>query len=87
MIRSRFYLPGVEDYRPTKWPPPGPYWCTGSAGLDVCPILVAYTETEDQITEFWPEAEQIDVHRTNCEPEFSDRFPQPDWWPVRGEKP
>ena len=77
MIRVRFFTKS-EDYRPIKFPPPGPYWCTG--GPIDAHTIVAYFENEAQIKEFWPEAFDIDIHRENCEPTFTGRFPKPDWW-------
>jgi hypothetical protein len=77
MLRVRFHA-NEEDWRPVKFPPPAPCWCTGYG--DGHSIVVAYVETEDQVTEFWPEATNIDVHEENTEVRFSDRFPKPDWW-------
>ena len=75
-IRARFkaYL---EDSRPVKFPPPGPWWESGF-GNDYA-IVVGYFKTEDQITEFWPEAKDIDFTEQD-EITFTDRFPKPSWW-------
>lgn len=78
MIRARFKA-DADDYRPIKWPPPGPYWCTGHAGDESHSIVVAYADNEDQIREFWPEASDIDAE-TVTEMVFTDRFPEPGWW-------
>lgn len=60
-IRSRFRVCNEEDdYRPVKWPPVGPYWCTGSdLENPTSYTIVAYTKTLEQVTEFWPDAEDI----------------------------
>lgn len=76
-IRARFKA-NADDYRPVAFPPPGPYWCTGFG--DNHSIVVAYVKSEEQIAEFWPEAEDIDVHEENTELVFTDRFPRPEWW-------
>ena len=67
-----------QDFRPVKWPPPGPYWCSG---YDFCDnaILVVYAENLEQLFEYWPEAEYIDAEEVE-EHEFTDRFPKPGWW-------
>ncbi len=78
MIRARFTA-DFDDYRPVKWPPPGPYWCSGYHGDETGSVVVAYVDNEDQIQEYWPEARQID-----CVPDqeivFTSRFPKPAWW-------
>ena len=75
-VRVRFKA-NEEDYRPVKFPPPGPYWCTGySEGHSV---VVAYVKDIEQIEEFWPEAEDLDADEAT-EIEYTDRFPQPDWY-------
>lgn len=76
-LRVRFHV-DEEDYRPVKWPPPGPYWCSG--GGDGYSIVVAYVETVKQLKQFWPEADHIDVMNENVPITFSDRFAKPDWW-------
>lgn len=78
-LRSRFVVEH-PDYRPLKWPPPGPYWCTGYNSED-WPIVVAYTRTREQVVEFWPEA-IVDDNPEECDAIlFTSRFPRPDWWP------
>lgn len=76
MLRSRFKANG-NDYRPIKWPPPGPYWCSGYDSEDNS-ILIAYSETKQQIKEFWPEA--FDIESEEQEISFTERFPKPDWY-------
>ena len=78
MIRARFKA-DAEDYRPIKWPPPGPYWCTGYAGDMSSAVVVAYADSEDQIREYWPEATDIESEPRDSYT-FTDRFPQPQWW-------
>lgn len=79
MIRARFKA-NSDDYRPIKWPPPGPYWCTGYAGDESYAIVVAYAKDETQVLEYWPEAADIDTQEASAFV-FTDRFPRPDWWP------
>ena len=79
MIRARFKA-DYDDWRPVKWPPPGPCWCTGYAGDESHSIVVAYAESEDRIREFWPEARDIDAPPSDTII-FTDRFPRPEWWP------
>jgi hypothetical protein len=77
MIRARF-LANSDDYRPVKWPPPGPYWCSGYDPDDI-PIVIAYAKDQAEILQFWPEATKIDVDE--CETyTFTNRFPKPEWF-------
>jgi hypothetical protein len=78
ILRARFKA-NAEDYRPVKWPPPGPYWCTGYR--EGYSIVVAYADSVKEILEYWPEAEDIDC-TVEKDYSFSSRFPQPDWWPI-----
>lgn len=75
-LRCRFQA-NEDDFRPVKFPPPGPYWCTGYG--DGHSIVVAYVRTEEQVTEFWPEAKNIDVDERD-EITYTDRFPKPEWY-------
>ncbi len=70
----------LDDSRPVKFPPPGPYWESGYD--DTHSTIVAYFPIghEDRLKEFWPEAEQIDWLGTYECLEFSERFPKPSWW-------
>ena len=66
-----------NDYRPVKFPPPGPYWCSGFG--DGYSIVICYLPAEASLTEFWPEANHVD----ETEEEkivYSDRFAKPEWW-------
>ena len=70
-----------DDYRPVIWPPMGPYWCSGYG--DDYSIIVAYIPhktTYNQLKEYWPEANNIDVMEENVQIIFSNRFPKPNWW-------
>lgn len=89
MIWARFMVDG-EDYRPIRWPPPGPYWCTGHevrgrmvdgelCDIKLKPIIVAYVDNDQQILEFWPGAENIEAEWRD-EIVFTDRFAKPEWW-------
>lgn len=74
--RHRFKA-NEEDYRPVKFPPPGPYWCTGF-GEDYS-VIVAYLPEGEPVTDWWPEARDIDsepVDKIN----FTSRMPRPTWW-------
>ena len=79
MLRVRFYA-NYPDWRPVKFPPPGPCWCSGFVMDGSASIIVAYVETEEQITEFWPEAHDIDIFERDVDVTFTDRFDKPDWW-------
>jgi len=74
--RCRFKA-NLEDYRPVKWPPPGPYWCSGQN--DQHAIVIAYVRSERQLKQYWPEAEEITSTKED-EILYSDRFPKPAWW-------
>lgn len=86
MIRARFYA-NADDYRPIKWPPPGPYWCSGygvkhdsTDGLVTsCSIVIAYARDLEEILEFWPEATHIEAEPREAYT-FTDRFPKPKWF-------
>lgn len=75
-IRARFYA-NLEDSRPIKWPPVGPFWETGFN--DTHSIVVAYVKTKKQIKEFWPEAVKIEAEKCD-EITFTSRFRKPKWW-------
>ncbi len=86
-LRYRFECP-AEDYRPVKFPPPGPYWCTGY-NPEGCAILVAYVPIDDDETclrDYWPDAQNESWTRER-ELRFTSRFPCPSWWPTEEESP
>lgn len=78
-LRVRFFQPS-DDYRPIKWPPVGPYWCSGYRGSDNAACIVAFVKSIDQVREYWPEADDIDQLDEPGPIYFTDRFPRPDWW-------
>jgi len=78
MIRIRAEV-NHDDPRPVDFPPPGPYWVTGSAGDDSYTVIVAYLENQNQLTEYWPEA-KITSKKEVEEIQYTDRFPKPDWY-------
>lgn len=66
-----------EDFRPVQFPPPGPYWRSGSG--DGHSILVAYVRNVAQIEHYWPEGYDLESEKVD-EIVFSERFPKPEWW-------
>lgn len=78
-MRVRF-MANVEDYRPIKFPPPHPWWCTGYTAHDGNPIIVAYADDKEYIFEFWPEATELDIIEDVEEYCFTGRFPEPAWF-------
>ncbi len=74
--RYRFQA-NIADPRPVKFPPPGPWWCTGTS--DTYSIVVAYLPPNESLTDWWPEAAQIESTEHD-EIQFSSRFPRPDWY-------
>lgn len=78
-MRIRFKV-NLEDPRPIKFPPPGPYWITGRVGFDTnIHTLVGHFREMSQVKEFWPEAYDLEGP-VEVKITFSDRFPKPDWW-------
>ena len=75
--RYRFWT-AAEDYRPIKFPPPGPWWCSGSDFQDRSCIIV-YLPSITNLLEYWPEAEEVEFTEES-EIIFTDRFSKPDWW-------
>jgi len=84
--RYRFWTDS-DDYRPIKFPPPGPYWCSGSRegrkGNEWC--IVAYFPVGSKLKKFWPEAKDIQHEEAYC-PQFTSRFPRPDWYKGDGQE-
>jgi len=78
--RYRFHA-NLEDSRPVKFPPPGPWWESGFG--DDCSIVIAYLPQNVELKEFWPEASKVEF-TNETEISFSDRFPRPTWW--KGEE-
>lgn len=77
MIRARFKA-NIQDPRPVRYPPPHPWWVSGTLGDNSACIVVAYADSTEQILELWPEAKEIDVDDAT-EYSFTDRFPRPAW--------
>lgn len=80
-VRHRFYT-HHEDSRPVKFPPPGPWWCSGSTD-DVngeIQIIVAYLPENYEIKKYWPEVGEVSFSDPGPIT-FTDRFSKPDWWP------
>lgn len=77
--RLRFKTKSVDDWRPVKWPMPGPYWCSGYAGDDSYAIIIAYMPKGKSVKKYWPDAYEIDSTEEDVIT-YSDRFPKPDWW-------
>ena len=75
-IRYRFHA-YEADYRPVKFPPPGPYWCSGYG--DGYAILIAWLPESANLLEWWPEAAEVD-ETAEGPPEYTSRFPKPDWY-------
>lgn len=75
-IRYRFFV-NPDDYRPITFPPPGPYWCSGST--DEYNICIAYLPPDVDIKTYWPEA-VIDFEQHRESITYTDRFPKPEWW-------
>jgi hypothetical protein len=75
--RIRF-VSTADDYRPVKWPISFPYWCSGYDANDNA-ILIVYLPDGERITDYWPEAEQLDIMQEVSEITYSGRFPKPDW--------
>lgn len=76
--RHRFQA-NHDDPRPVIFPPPGPYWITGYAGDDSYAIVVAYLPAGDAVTDYWPEAAQIETEE-RADIIYTDRFQKPEWY-------
>ena len=75
-VRYRFKA-NAKDPRPVKWPPLGPFWITGHG--EGYATVVAYLPAGQLLTNFWPEACDIDSQEAD-EIVFTDRFPRPEYW-------
>jgi len=75
-MRYRFHANG-DDYRPVKFPPPGPFWCTGYG--DGYAVIVAYLPLLTPLKDYWPEASEISATE-HTEIIYTDRFPKPLWY-------
>ena len=74
-LRIRFYA-NLNDSRPIKVPALGPWWESGYN--DKNSIIVAYWPKDkfEQLTEFWPEASDINIMAETNEIVYSSRFAQ-----------
>lgn len=76
-LRIRFKTRS-KDYRPLTYPPPGPYWHSNT-GPDHH-TLIAYVRKEEDLFIYWPEAYDLETPINYEAIEFSERFPEPQWW-------
>jgi hypothetical protein len=74
--RVRFKA-NAEDPRPVSWPISFPFWVTGYG--DDHATIVAYIPIGHDVETYWPEAEDIEQQDNHEKPEYTDRFPKPDW--------
>jgi len=77
MYRARF-LTSDPDPRPVKWPVKHPYWFTGES--DGYTVVVAYVDSMEQLLEFWPEAERVELGDSVETYLFTSRFQKPEWF-------
>lgn len=84
-VWTRFRTCEADDWRPiydkdAGHPGLGPYWCSGYAGDGSYATICAWVQPGEDVRQWWPEA--TDITQEDAKPmTFSDRFPQPDWWP------
>lgn len=76
--RYRFYTK-EEDYRPIKFNPSFPWWCSGFAGDESYSVIIAFLPAKEVLTDYWPDAYEIDEQDVE-DVSFSDRFPKPDYY-------
>jgi hypothetical protein len=76
-MRYRFKTKSIKDYRPLKFDPRYPWWCTGEGDGHV--IIVAYLPFEANLIEYWNDAYDIDFEGRDSI-EFSSRFPKPEYY-------
>lgn len=84
ILRMRWHLiTASDDYRPVKWPPPGPYWCVGNIDKLGFTIVTLFPEGT-AVHDYWPELLGVEPdfvqHVQEGEQVFSGRFPCPHWW-------
>lgn len=78
LIRYRFKA-NHDDYRPMRFPPPGPYWCTGYAVDESHATVIAYLPNNENLHDWWPEAADIDAEEVD-DIVYTSRFPKPAWY-------
>jgi len=81
--RHRF-MTNADDFRPVKFPPPGPYWCSGYRFDDDEPrnnhaIVIAILPKDEPLATWWPDAEDVETTEIDVIT-FTERFPRPTWW-------
>lgn len=72
------FLSSESDWRPVRFPPPGPYWCTGYDSNKNA-VIVCYVRKLEEVKRNWPEAKKIEFKK-DVEINFSKRFPEPAWF-------
>ena len=75
--RYRFSTKSVEDYRPLKFNPSFPWWCSGFG--DDYAVIIAYLPANENLKEYWDDAFDIDFTEEE-QIIFYDRFPKPDYY-------
>ncbi len=77
--RYRFYTRSVDDYRPLRFNPAYPWWCSATAGDGQSVAIVAYLPVNEPLKRYWDDAYEV-----TCTDEetitFSGRFPKPEWY-------
>jgi hypothetical protein len=81
-VRHRFYSHHA-DSRPVRYPPPGPWWCSGSTDDEngEIQIIVAFLPEGYEIKKYWPEVGEVSFSEPYGKIVYSDRFAKPEWWP------
>lgn len=77
--RYRFKTKSVEDYRPLKFNPHYPWWCSGEALDGSNATIIAYLPVGESLLLYWDDAYDIEWTEEN-DIQFSDRFPKPKWF-------
>jgi len=80
--RWRFKTTAVDDYRPVRFNPKYPWWCSGY-GEDErgeYAIIIAYLPVGELIKDYWPEYFDADLTSIAPKPVFTDRFYKPVWY-------
>ena len=75
--RYRFETKSVEDYRPLKFNPCYPWWCSGYG--DNTATIIAWLPDNEDLYQYWDDADNVDYQEHN-EIKFSDRFPKPEYF-------
>ena len=75
--RYRFKTKAVDDYRPLKFNPKYPWWCTGHGDNHV--TIVAYLPIAEDLLVYWDDAYSVSS-TVETELVFTDRFPKPKYF-------